>query len=451
MKNKPLAFQIWVSIAAILLVIAVLLMVLLLTTLRNFFTDEIYTTIENEQHILTEFRVPGSLERRDFAEDATSPTTERSVQHILLPKDISVYRKQHFVPDSFIRKVYDLVSTQQTKTKRYSEDIGNTRIFFVIKKVTVNDQPGYLLSYAFDSYRDTLSFTLFKRLLYGLAVVLVLSWIPSLWLARYLSRPLVTLEKHVKQISKQDWHDPVTVDRTDEIGHLGHSIEDMRQKLVHKDETERALMQNISHDLKTPVMVIRGYTQAIKDGIFPQGDLASTVEVIEAEAEKLEKKIKNLLYLTKLDYLAKQKQVRETFQLRETITSVVERIKWSRMDINWVTSLDDAVIEGDQEQWSKLIENILENQIRHAKQTIEIRVHTRDTNEVVLTISNDGPHIEEKMLNSLFEPFNKGKKGEFGIGLSIVKRILDLHHATIHIENKETGVCYTIVVPKSRL
>ncbi|MGG3642669.1 ATP-binding protein [Bacillus gobiensis] len=451
MKNKPLAFQIWLSIAAILFVIAILLMVLLLTTLRNFFTDEIYTTIENEQHILTEFRVPGSLERRDFSKDASAPSTERSVQHILLPEDISLYRKQQFVPDSFIKKVYELVNSQHTKTRRYSEDIGNTRVFFVVKKVIVNDQPGYLLSYAFDSYRDTLSFTLFKRLLYGLAIVLILSWIPSLWLARYLSRPLVTLEKHVKQISKQDWHDPVTVDRTDEIGHLGQSIEDMRQKLIHKDETERALMQNISHDLKTPVMVIRGYTQAIKDGIFPQGDLDSTVDVIEAEAEKLEKKIKNLLYLTKLDYLSKQKQVRETFHLSETIQSVVDRLKWSRIDIDWLTSLDDVSIEGDEEQWNKLVENILENQIRYAEQTIEIQVRTGNVNEAILTIKNDGPHIEEKMLTSLFEPFNKGKKGEFGIGLSIVKRILELHNAKIKIENKETGVCYTIIVPKNRL
>lgn len=80
------------------------------------------------------------------------------------------------------------------------------------------------------------------------------------------------------------------MDRKDEIGKLGHTIEEMRQKLVQKDETERTLLQNISHDLKTPVMVIRGYTQSIKDGIFPKGDLENTVDVIECEALKLEKK-----------------------------------------------------------------------------------------------------------------------------------------------------------------
>lgn len=80
------------------------------------------------------------------------------------------------------------------------------------------------------------------------------------------------------------------MDRKDEIGKLGHTIEEMRQKLVQKDETERTLLQNISHDLKTPVMVIRGYTQSIKDGFFLKETFENTVDVIECEALKLEKK-----------------------------------------------------------------------------------------------------------------------------------------------------------------
>ncbi|MFP3393836.1 HAMP domain-containing protein, partial [Brevibacillus sp. SIMBA_076] len=86
-----------------------------------------------------------------------------------------------------------------------------------------------------------------------LGTVILLSWIPSIWLARYLSRPIVAFEKHVKRIAQEDWDDPVIVDRQDEIGKLGHTIEEMRQKLIQKDETERTLLQNISHDLKTPV------------------------------------------------------------------------------------------------------------------------------------------------------------------------------------------------------
>lgn len=294
-----------------------------------------------------------------------------------------------------------------------------------------------------------MSHTLFKQLLFILIVVILLSWIPSIWLAKYLSRPLVTLEKHVKQISKQDWDDPVIVDREDEIGKLGHTIEDMRQKLIQKDETERTLLQNISHDLKTPVMVIRGYTQSIKDGIYPKGDLENTIEVIEGEAEKLEKKIKDLLYLTKLDYLLRQERQYGTFDIQEVIKEVVERLKWSKKELNWKIDLEEeTMLTGDQEQWSKLLENVLENQIRYAETCIEISVRSTKKHTLI-TIKNDGPHIEEEMLSSLYEPFNKGKKGEFGIGLSIVKRILTLHHADMTIRNDQTGVCYSISVPRN--
>ncbi|WP_342412312.1 secretion stress-responsive two-component system sensor histidine kinase CssS [Bacillus sp. FSL K6-1560] len=451
MKNKPLAFQIWVVISGILLAISILLLVLFSNTLRDFFTNETYTTIENEQHVLTEYRLPGSIERRYYSEEATAPTTVRSVQHVLLPEneEASSDKDLSILSSSFIHKVYKLADKQEAKKKRYSADVNGEKVFFVIKKgLSVNGQSAMMLSYALDSYRDDLAYTLFKQLLFIIAVVILLSWIPAIWLAKYLSRPLVSFEKHVKRISEQDWDDPVKVDRKDEIGKLGHTIEEMRQKLVQKDETERTLLQNISHDLKTPVMVIRGYTQSIKDGIFPKGDLENTVDVIECEALKLEKKIKDLLYLTKLDYLAKQKVQHDMFSIVEVTEEVIERLKWARKELSWEIDVEeDILMPGDPEQWNKLLENILENQIRYAETKIEISMKQDDRN-IVITIKNDGPHIEDELLSSLYEPFNKGKKGEFGIGLSIVKRILTLHKASISIENDKTGVTYRIAVPK---
>lgn len=443
MKNKPLAFQIWVVISGILLTISIVLIILFSNTLRSFFTNEIYKNIENEQQVLTEYPL-----NRDGSPKSTPEN--RSVQHILIPSD-ELNQMAQFFPHAFIEKVQSFVKKQKSATKRYSEEVNGQHIFFVIKKVSTGNTPYILLSYAPDSYRDDLSFTLFKQLIFILGTVILLSWIPSIWLARYLSRPIVAFEKHVKRIAQEDWDDPVMVDRQDEIGKLGHTIEEMRQKLIQKDETERTLLQNISHDLKTPVMVIRGYTQSIKDGIFPKGDLEQTVEVIEGEAEKLEKKIKDLLYLTKLDYLSKQHPAHSPFLVSNTMLEVVDRLRWSKNELQWNVDLDDeAALEGDPEQWSKLFENVLENQLRYAKSKIDIHMK-QEEDQIRIVIRNDGPPIEEHMLSSLYEPFSKGKKGEFGIGLSIVKRILSMHQASISIENDELGVRYTITVPKKRL
>ena len=443
MKNKPLAFQIWVVISGILLTISIVLIILFSNTLRHFFTNEIYKNIENEQQVLTEYPL-----NRDGTPKSTPEN--RSVQHILIPSD-ELNQMAQFFPHAFIEKIQSFVKKQKSATKRYSEEVNGQHIFFVIKKVSTGNTQYILLSYAPGSYRDDLSFTLFKQLIFILGTVILLSWIPSIWLARYLSRPIVAFEKHVKRIAQEDWDDPVIVDRQDEIGKLGHTIEEMRKKLIQKDETERTLLQNISHDLKTPVMVIRGYTQSIKDGIFPKGDLDQTVEVIEGEAEKLEKKIKDLLYLTKLDYLSNQHPTHSSFLLSNTMLEVVDRIRWSKNELQWNVDLDDeAALEGDPEQWSKLFENVLENQLRYAKKKIDIHLK-QEEDQIRIVIRNDGPPIEEHMLSNLYEPFSKGKKGEFGIGLSIVKRILSMHQASISIENDDLGVRYTITVPKKRL
>ncbi|RBN36691.1 sensor histidine kinase, partial [Priestia megaterium] len=128
--------------------------------------------------------------------------------------------------------------SQRKIVARYEKDLGNRTLFYVIRKVSVNGQPAFLLSFSWDTYRNALTSTLFKQLLFVISIVFLFSWLPSIWLSRYLSKPLVSLEKDVKKIAEQNWHEPVTVNRSDEIGKLGASIEQMRKRLVSKDEAQ---------------------------------------------------------------------------------------------------------------------------------------------------------------------------------------------------------------------
>lgn len=439
MRNKPLAFQIWIVFSGILLVISLLLVILFPTTLRGFFTKEIYKTIENEQLVLMEYGNPGNQLRSEKQKD-------RNVSHLVLPIQSPYYLYAEELPTDFIRQTQELAANQRTAVERYEKNLKSQTLFYVIHKLTVNGEPSYLLSYSWDSYRNDLVFTLFRQLMIVMVIVFLLSWIPSIWLARYLSKPLVKLEKHVKDISEQAWHEPVEVDRNDEIGKLGHTIEKMRQHLVRKDEAQQTLLQNISHDLKTPVMVIRGYARSVSDGIFPKGDLTSTMDVIEDESEKLEKKIKDLLYLTKLDFLSTRKPKKSPFRLDKLVNEEVERIKWANPALYWELTLQEVTIMGESEQWEKLLENLLENSLRYAKQTISIHF-TIVEKHLILSLWNDGPAIEEEVMGQLFEPFQKGQKGEFGIGLSIVKRIADLHDAKVWAANERDGVAFYLEIP----
>lgn len=302
-----------------------------------------------------------------------------------------------------------------------------------------------------DSYRDDLVMTLFSQLIIIMLVTLILSWIPAIWLAKYLSRPMVILEKHVKRIADKDWHEPILLDRKDEIGKLTQSIERMRERLVRQDESQQSLLQNISHDLKTPVMVIRSYAQSIQDGIYPKGDLTNTVKVIEVEAEILDKRIRDLLYLTKLDYLSTRESVKVTINMKELIESSVERLRWSRPQLQWVLDLEILEIKGDLQQWKEALNNLLDNQLRYASSQVMISLYVESKKEpenyIVVRIWNDGPSIEPELMDTLFQKFHKGNKGEFGLSLATVQRIVKLHQAKIEVKNEQGGVAFYLSIP----
>ena len=316
----------------------------------------------------------------------------------------------------FLNKVKGEIKVQKNVSQRYSGKVGNEKIFYVITKGKSLGQDVFLVSYMWDSYRQDLVQTLFKKLALTMSLVFVLSWIPAIGLSKYLSNPLVSLEKRVEKLANHEWNEAVKLDRGDEIGHLGESIEKLRKQLIYQDEMQQSFLQHVSHELKTPVMVIRSYSQAIRDGIYPKGDLDCSVEIIDEEAERLEKHIKNLLYLTKLDYLANHELSSETFALDNLIKDVVDRLYLNRPELDWDLDLSQISIKGDTEQWRVVIENLLDNQIRYANSQILISLKEKSKEETLLKFWNDGPNIEKEIIGSLFSEFNKGYKGEFGLG-----------------------------------
>lgn len=373
----------------------------------------------------------------------------RTVEHMIILQNGRIFPRND-LPPQFIQTVQNQAFSQQADTQQYVSRIRDESLFYVISKVDVRGQQAYLFSYMWDTYQKQLVQELYKKMLSLLLIILFISWIPSFWLIRSVSKPIVQIGKRVKRIANRDWHEPVVTDRTDEIGQLVSSIEWMREKLVQQDEAQQTFLQHISHELKTPVMVIRSYAEAIGDGIFPKGDLPGSVKVIDEEAQRLEKRIHDLLYLTKLDYMDEHGSKREKFQWQTLIEQAVERLKWRRKELDWKLNLIYADMRGDPEQWSIALENVLDNQIRYAAKAIRISMEMRQTGsgtKLELRIWNDGPSIPEQDQDSLFQPFTKGKNGQFGLGLAIVKRIADLHQSQVSIRNENGGVSYYFLIP----
>lgn len=451
-KNKPLSIQIWIVFAGITLFISIILSVILPLTLRAFFTEEIYATIESAQNLIfNRYDLPSLrkfLESDDITDSRKTLENIRTVNHFLLIDNYQIFFTSPLETD-FVEEVKEQAQLQQNSSQRYSGTVGNRKIFYVITKGIIGNQDVYLVSYMWDSYREDMVQNLFKRLALVTTIVFLLSWIPAILLSKYLSSPLVSLEKKVNKLAAYEWNEPISVDRGDEIGRLGESIEKLRNQLIYQKEMQQIFLQNISHELKTPVMVIRSYAQAIRDGIYPKGDLDCSVKIIDEEAERLEKRIKNLLYITKLDNIYPKDISKQNFSLDVLIKDVVERLSWYRTDIDWQQELSPVTIKGDMEQWRVVIENLLDNQIRYAKNTILISLTNIEQNKVLLRFWNDGPNIESEVLETLFTRYNKGEKGQFGLGLAIVHRIVELHNAKVWACNEDIGVSFYIEIPQT--
>jgi two-component system sensor histidine kinase CssS len=334
---------------------------------------------------------------------------------------------------------------------RYDYITGQVRYRYVIRKDEVYGRPFYQVSILAKSDENIFVQKMLLQFMLFAGGALVISWFASLFIARYLTGPLIQMEHHVKRIAGRDWHEPLQVKYNDEFGQLAQSIESMRRQLIQQEEIQQAMLQNISHELKTPVMVIRSYAQAMQDGFYPSGSMAGSIQIIDDEGARLEKIIKQLLYLTRLEYMSAQKPVHTAINLHEFIKDIIERMRYQRPEIEWDMILQPVEIEGDEEKWRVIIENVLDNHLRYALSRLKITLTVEEQeNRISIQIFNDGSKVDPHVLEQIFQPFQKGREGKYGLGLTIAQRIVKMYQGEINVYNVHDDiyqVCTDIKIP----
>ena len=255
-------------------------------------------------------------------------------------------------------------------------------------------------------------------------------------------RKIEKLKNKIDNIDNPDYNNKIDFIVDDEIRSLALAIEDMRISLINQESYRNQMYQNISHDFKTPLTVIKSYIEAVEDGVE---DKETAFTTIKEQTEKLEQKVHSLLYLNKLDYL-KNTEVGhiEQVDMEKVINQEVDKFKFHRKDVKFEVSYDKkSKYYGSLENWETILDNLLSNFMRYANKEIKI---TAKQNKIILY--NDGDNIDEDFLEGIFTPFRKGIKGEFGLGLSIVKKTLNMMGYDITIKNEKNGVSFIITSQK---
>jgi len=330
---------------------------------------------------------------------------------------------------------------QHGTLERDSEDY-----LFVSKRMNYHGFPYYLVLFSKERELNQINALLTRQFFLIFAILLLVSWLLAVWFSRYLSNPLRRLDESCQKMARRQFDIPLTVDRQDEIGQLARSFEMMKRQLKEYDESQRHFVQNISHELKTPIMAIQGYAHGLLEGVFRGPQAEKGLQIIMEESKRLEHVVEQLLYLTKVESIAQMIQknrvdLTEMFQLLERRLTVLNPgVRW---ELHLPASL---VLEADGEQLSTAFVNIMENQLRYAQGRLTIS-GSRSGDAVEIQISNDGPPIDESLLPQLFQRFRKGKSGKHGLGLAIARAVFEAHGGSIQARNEPDGPVFTVRLP----
>ncbi len=290
-----------------------------------------------------------------------------------------------------------------------------------------------------------------------LITVIFTSLLFSNWLARSVSRPIETLRDSLKAVAQGHFDINVSQKigkRYDEFADLGHDADAMAEKLKLSIQAQRRLLHDVSHDLRSPLARLQ-----LAIGLLRQKpeNTDQMLQRIEQECHRLDSLVGEVLMLARMESGVPQPK-EDYIDLVELLRSLADDAQFEAKDSGSVIELqlDDTLNEGiiiqsRGELLLRAFDNLIRNALQHAGRGchIEISVHQRSPEMLVIDIADDGPGVAENDLASIFEPFfrSNNNPGE-GLGLAITKRAIEAHGGTIEAFNRVSGgLCMQVKLP----
>lgn len=381
--------------------------------------------------------------------------TVLNADYILFDKNKSVVTpspKDSFTPPADLVKQ---ITNEINKSKNSSDPIylnfylSGTKYIAIIKPVSNKNSFGLGWIIIYSSLEQVIKLQLGISII--LFIILILSaliiMIFSSLLSRKISAPFSSLNKHIRAIAERNFGTKIHMPVDDELREFVNNINIMSEKLETYDKAQKTFLQNVSHEFRTPLMSIQSYAEGIKYDVV---DSNTGVNVILDETKRLTHLVEDLLYLSRLDTIEENYHY-INFDFNELISNCIDRLNGIAMQnnikINNNIFCKNIEICADEEKLSRAITNIISNCIRYADSVITLSTKMIANDKVELTISDDGPGFDPDEIDNIFQRFYKGKKGKFGLGLSISKNVIEKHNGKITAKNSNSGAIFIIELP----
>ena len=296
-----------------------------------------------------------------------------------------------------------------------------------------------------------------ELLLVGITILLAAGVLLVFWVYRSILGPLNKLQEATKKIRDGNLEFTLDVEADDEIGQLCSDFEEMRLRLkenaeekIQYDKESKELISNISHDLKTPITAIKGYVEGILDGVASSPEkLDKYIRTIYNKANDMDRLIDELTFYSKIDtnripYNYSKINVSQYF--RDCVEEVGLDMEARGIEFGYFNHVDEDVqIIADAEQLKRVINNIISNSVKYLdKKKGIINIRIKDVGDFIqVEIEDNGKGIAAKDLPNIFDRFYRtdssrnSSQGGSGIGLSIVRKIIEDHGGRIWATSKE--------------
>ena len=461
MKNKyPLQKKVFIYLVCFTLFIFVFIWLFQIILLKNNYesskTNElIYTiyTVKNE-YIKNQDDAYELLEQNAYDKGiCTEIMTNGFISYTTNPQNKSclAFHTKSNVRD--LEKEF-INSNQETFMLKINNPINDAKI--LIYGVKLNDNTTLFANTNIDPIDSTVNI-LRKQLIIITIITIIIASIIAYIVANKLSKPITLLTKKSKELSKGNFKVDFNVhSNIIEIDDLADSLNYTKDVLKQNDDVRRELMANVSHDLKTPLTMIKAYAEMVRDLTFNNAEKRTNdLNVIVDEVDRLNGLVNDILSLSKLETNMEVVTIEE-FDLVRLISTIIQRFKIFSLTQDYAFMYyapKKLMIKADKQKIEQVIYNLISNAINYSADSKKIYITILTRKNIRVHISDTGPGIDKKDLEKIWNKYYKADKNHkrntigTGLGLSIVKNILELHsykYGVISKKNKGTTFYFEI-------